>query len=64
MSNANMKLITVDVPFPDKLEMYDQKLDAGEFITKRVVEISKLTEEFKGMRRLRLNIIAWLTTTH
>lgn len=64
MSNANMKLVTVDVPFPDKLEMYDQKLDAGEFITKRVVEISKLTEEFKGMRRLRLNIIAWLTTTH
>lgn len=49
MTNANMKLVTVDVPFPDKLETYDQKLDAGEFITKRVVEISKLTEEFEGM---------------
>ncbi|TCD67656.1 hypothetical protein EIP91_012166 [Steccherinum ochraceum] len=47
MSNANMKLVTVDVPFPDELETYNQKLDAGEFITKRVVEIAKLTEEFE-----------------
>lgn len=49
MTNANMKLVTVDVPFPDKLETYDQKLDAGEFIVKRVVEIAKLIDEFKGM---------------
>lgn len=48
MTNANMKLVTVDVPFPDKLETYEQKLDAGEFIVKRVVEIAKLAEEFKG----------------
>lgn len=48
MTNANMKLVVVDVPFPDKLEVYDQKLDAGEFITRRVVELSKLSEEFKG----------------
>ncbi|KAF7796788.1 hypothetical protein EIP86_007972 [Pleurotus ostreatoroseus] len=46
MTNANMRLVIVDVPFPDKLETYDQKLDAGEFITKRVVELSKLSEEF------------------
>lgn len=41
-----MKLVMVDVPFPDKLETYDQKLDEGEFITRRVVELSKLSEEF------------------
>ena len=55
MTNANMKLVIVDVPFPGQLETYDQKLDAGEFITRRVVELSKLSEEFKGMPRL-----AWL----
>lgn len=49
MTNANMKLVTVDVPFSDKLETYDQKLDAGEFIVKRVVEIAKLIDDFKGM---------------
>ncbi|KAK7689185.1 hypothetical protein QCA50_007876 [Cerrena zonata] len=42
-----MKLVTVDVPFPGKLETYEQKLDAGEFIVKRVVEIAKLADEFK-----------------
>jgi len=47
MTNANMKLVTVDVPFPGDLETYEQKLDAGEFIVKRVVELSKLTEEFE-----------------
>ncbi|CAL1703887.1 unnamed protein product [Somion occarium] len=47
MTNANMKLVTVDVPFPDKLETFPQKLDAGEFIVKRVVEICKLSEEFR-----------------
>ncbi|KAI0688739.1 NUDIX hydrolase domain-like protein [Cytidiella melzeri] len=47
MTNANMKLVVVDVLFPDKLEVYDQKLDSGEFITRRVVELSKLSEEFK-----------------
>jgi hypothetical protein len=48
MTNANMKLVVVDVPFADKLEIYDQKLDAGEFITRRVVELSKLSDELKG----------------
>ncbi|KIP03667.1 hypothetical protein PHLGIDRAFT_129992 [Phlebiopsis gigantea 11061_1 CR5-6] len=46
MTNANMKLVMVDVPFPGELETYDQKLEAGEFITRRVVELSKLSEEF------------------
>ncbi|KAI0075445.1 hypothetical protein K474DRAFT_1664184 [Panus rudis PR-1116 ss-1] len=47
MTNANMKLVTVDVPFPNELQTFDQKLDTGEFIVKRVVEIRKLVEEFK-----------------
>lgn len=57
MTNANMKLVIVDVPFPDQLETYDQKLDAGEFITRRVVELSHLSEEFKGMRRSALLVL-------
>ena len=48
MTNANMKLVTVDVPFPDKLETYEQKLDAGEFIVKRVVELDKLVDILTG----------------
>ena len=48
MTNANMKLVTVDVPFPEKLEMPAQKLDPGEFITARIVELSKLRAEFEG----------------
>ncbi|KAI0713302.1 NUDIX hydrolase domain-like protein [Earliella scabrosa] len=47
MTNANMKLVMVDVPFPEKLEMPTQKLDPGEFITARIVELSKLTAVFK-----------------
>ncbi|EIW60685.1 ADP-ribose diphosphatase [Trametes versicolor FP-101664 SS1] len=47
MTNANMKLITVDVPFSDKLEIPAQKLDPGEFITVRIVELAKLRAEFK-----------------
>ena len=49
MSNANMRLVIVDVPFSDKLETYEQKLDAGEFITKRVVALVDLSQEFAGL---------------
>lgn len=48
-----MKLVTVDVPFPEKLEMPIQKLDSGEYITARIVEISKLASEFKGLFKHR-----------
>ena len=51
MTNANMKLVVVDVPFQDQLEVYDQKLDAGEFINRRVVELSKLSAELKSKHR-------------
>jgi hypothetical protein len=48
MTNANMKLVMVDVPFKNELVTSDQKLDSGEFITRRIVELSKLSEEFKS----------------
>ncbi|PCH38772.1 hypothetical protein WOLCODRAFT_66332 [Wolfiporia cocos MD-104 SS10] len=47
MTTANMKLVAVDVPFPDQLEVSEQKLDAGEFITTRIVELPKLAAELK-----------------
>ena len=48
MTTANMKLIAVDVPFPDKLEKSAQKLEPGEYITARIVELAKLPDELKG----------------
>lgn len=48
MTTANMKLVMVDVPLPGEIESPPQKLDAGEFITVRVVEISKLPSIFRG----------------
>ncbi|KAI0670693.1 NUDIX hydrolase domain-like protein [Trametes maxima] len=47
MTSANMKLVTVDVPFPEKLEMPAQNLDPGEFITARIVELGKLRAELR-----------------
>ncbi|TDL25131.1 hypothetical protein BD410DRAFT_717928 [Rickenella mellea] len=47
MSNANMKLIILRVTFPGQLESPEQKLEAGEHIVKRVVELSKLDAEIK-----------------
>ncbi|KAI0332070.1 hypothetical protein GY45DRAFT_1321362 [Cubamyces sp. BRFM 1775] len=48
MTNANMKLVTVDVPFPENLEMPAQKLDPGEFIQVRIVELAKLRAELQA----------------
>ncbi|KAH9925323.1 NUDIX hydrolase domain-like protein [Fomitopsis serialis] len=47
MTTANMKLVAVDVPFPDKLEQSAQKLEPGEYITARIVELAKLADELK-----------------
>jgi ADP-ribose pyrophosphatase len=44
-----MKLIVASVLFDDKLETPESKLDVGEFITTRVVELAKLYDELKGM---------------
>ncbi|KAF9002000.1 NUDIX hydrolase domain-like protein [Cyathus striatus] len=51
MTNANMQLVTVEVELDDHLKMPEPKLDAGEFIVKRIVEISKLNEELKEYDR-------------
>ncbi|KAJ7470434.1 NUDIX hydrolase domain-like protein [Mycena latifolia] len=48
MTTANMKLVVLNVDLPDKMETPEQKLEAGEFIVKRVVELSKLNQELKG----------------
>jgi ADP-ribose pyrophosphatase len=48
MTNANMKLIVLNVTLPDRLEMPGQKLEAGEFIVRRVVQLSKLSDALKG----------------
>jgi len=47
MTNANMKLIVLNVTLPDRLEMPGQKLEAGEFIVRRVVQLSKLSDALK-----------------
>ena len=59
MTTANMKLVAVDVPFPDKLEKSAQKLEPGEYITARIVGLTKLADELKGKHALLL----W-TTQH
>ncbi|TBU28960.1 NUDIX hydrolase domain-like protein [Dichomitus squalens] len=61
MTNANMKLVTVDVPFPEKLEMPAQKLEPGEYITARIVELSKLAAEFKGLSSIGFVVDARLS---
>ncbi|GLB35211.1 putative Nudix hydrolase family protein [Lyophyllum shimeji] len=47
MTNANMKLVVVNVTLPDQMEFPRQKLDVGEFISTRVVELAKLETELK-----------------
>lgn len=48
MTNANMKLVIVAVTFPDKLELSDAKLEEGEHIVKRIVELDKLHGVLQG----------------
>jgi len=43
-----MKLVVLSVLLDDKMETPVAKLDAGEFIITRVVELSKLNDELKG----------------
>jgi hypothetical protein len=48
MTNATMKLISVSVTCKDQLETPEQKLEEGEAITLRVVELSKLNQILRG----------------
>ena len=45
MTSANMKLVVLGVTFPDKLEISEAKLDEGEHVVTRVVELAKLLDE-------------------
>ncbi|THH09227.1 hypothetical protein EW145_g2181 [Phellinidium pouzarii] len=47
MTSANMKLVVLGVTFPGKLELRDAKLDDGEHIVKRIVELTKLYDELR-----------------
>ena len=47
MTTANMKLVIVNVLLEDKMEKPDAKLDPGEFIVTRVVELATLNDELK-----------------
>jgi hypothetical protein len=44
-----MKLVVLNVVLPDQLEMPSQQLEDGEFIVRRVVQLTKLNDELKGM---------------
>ncbi|KAJ7632312.1 NUDIX hydrolase domain-like protein [Roridomyces roridus] len=48
MTTANMKLVVLNVEIADKMEEPEQKLESGEFIVKRVIELSKLSGELRA----------------
>jgi len=48
MTTANMKLVILNVTLEDILVTPVPKLDAGEFIVTRVIEIAKLNDELKA----------------
>jgi ADP-ribose pyrophosphatase len=48
MTNANMKLVVVNVLLEDKMEHPEQKLEEGESIITHVVELSKLNGTLRG----------------
>lgn len=43
-----MKFVVVEVLFPDQIELSDAKLEEGEHIVKRIVELPKLSIELAG----------------
>lgn len=52
MTNANMILVLANVTLDNILELPKQKLEAGEYITRRVIELPKLYDELKGTHNL------------
>lgn len=53
MTTANMKLVIVNVPVDSTTaELPLQKLEPGEHIVRRVVELAKLNAELKGVSSL------------
>jgi ADP-ribose pyrophosphatase len=51
MTTANMKLSVLSVSMEHELQTNEQKLDAGEFIVKRVVELENLYSELEEYSR-------------
>ena len=49
MTNANMKLVVLSVVLDDKMEIPAAKLEVGEFIVTKVVELAKLKTELESM---------------
>ncbi|KDQ08545.1 hypothetical protein BOTBODRAFT_37837 [Botryobasidium botryosum FD-172 SS1] len=47
MSSANMKLVTLDVPFDESAGSPKQRLDEGEHVVKRVIALSELQPELR-----------------
>ncbi|PBK77810.1 hypothetical protein ARMSODRAFT_946684 [Armillaria solidipes] len=47
MTNANMKLVVLNVTLEDAMEHPEANLEAGEFIVKRVVELHKLNRQLQ-----------------
>lgn len=43
-----MQLAVLSVTMEDKLEQPEAKLEPGEFIVTRIIELAKLNEELKG----------------
>ncbi|KAF7971636.1 hypothetical protein HWV62_20668 [Athelia sp. TMB] len=48
MTTANMQLAVLSVTMEDKLDISEAKLEPGEFIVTRIVELAKLNEELKA----------------
>ncbi|KAK2467112.1 hypothetical protein APHAL10511_001370 [Amanita phalloides] len=51
MTNANMKLVLLDVVMENGLETPNQHLAAGEHIVRRVIELTKLEKELQAYHR-------------
>ena len=49
MTTANLKLVTVDVTLPGELVTYETRLDKGEYLNRRVVDIDDLPKLVEGM---------------
>ncbi|KAG8972369.1 hypothetical protein FRC05_010080 [Tulasnella sp. 425] len=60
MTNANMKLVVVRVLLDDYPSSPEQKLDEGEHIVRRVVELESLMDEFRAYEKRGFTIDARL----
>jgi ADP-ribose pyrophosphatase len=54
MTNANMQLAVLNVDLEDKMETPTPKLEVGEHIVTRVVELSRLKDELEGTLSIHL----------